>query len=279
MPTLSVTSASYITLCGPRRGNPRFDDNKEINLTRFLPSYLQENELAEVTDLFQDFLNEMYAEYIYPTSALDIEVSARTKLSILEKINRIAELHDPDYVDAEYIQFFANYLGYNVDISRGELGIAVESDPDDLCVIEDTKRYLGFVVTNLPDWYKIKTTNDAVKIMLYSFGLIGRLVERYTSDYRVDNGSNWYNFSIDSDTTFNIPSEYYLTPHFLIKISLDSSSTDFSSNEDTRYNVFNAVESIRPANAVFDGVMGVTEGSQTLYMRTYVQQRYYIRIS
>jgi hypothetical protein len=279
MPLLTYELSAAITLCGPRYPSVRFDENKEINLTNFLPSYLQEEQIAEVTDLFQDFLNEMYAEYIYTTSALDIEVSARTKLSVLEKINRIAEFHDPEYIDTEYIQFFANYLGYNVDITRGELGILENEDSEDLCVIEDVKRYLSFVVSNLPDWYKIKTTNDAIKIMLYSFGLVGNLVERYTSDYRTDNGRNWFNFRTDSQSLFEIPSGYYPTPHFLIRVNLDTSPVDFSSNENTRFNVFNSVESIRPVNTVFDGAMGTTTSSFTLFQRVYFQEKFYIYIT
>lgn len=279
MATIFITSSSYITLCGPRYPSVRFEDNKEINLTKFLPNSLQEEEIFEVVEAFQEFLNEMYGEYIYTTSALDIEVSARTKLSVLEKINRLAELHDPEYIDPEYIQFFANYLGYSVDITRGELGVVEDQDSEDLCVQEDVKRYLSFVVSNLPTWYKIKTTNDAVKVMLYSFGLIGDLVERYTSDYRTDTGSNWYNLRVDQNNLHEVPEGFYPTPHFVIRVDLDQSSTDFSSNETTRYNVFNATDSIRPANTVFDGVMGTTESSFTYFVRVYTQERLYMYIS
>lgn len=278
MALISTTSAAYITLSGPRYPI-RYDDNKEIDLAEYIPTYLKEDEYADLVSFFQSFLNEMYGEYIYTTSALPIEISAREKISILEKVNRISELHDPDFIDPEYIQFFANYLGYSVDLKRGELGVVTDPDDIDLSVQEDVKRYLSFVVSNLPHWYKIKTTNNAIKIMLYSFGLIGDIVTRFTSDYKPDTGYNWYNFAEGIDSVVDLPQGFYPTPHFTIRINIDSSPINFSFNERTRLNIFNAVDSIRPVNAKFDGIEGYTKASFTLFTRTYARRKVMMRIS
>lgn len=278
MPIVSVLSAGLIYLGGPRHPI-RYDDNKEIDLTEYIPTYLKEEEYAELVSFFQSFLNEMYGQYIYTTSALDIEISARQNISILEKVNRISELHDPDYIDPEYIQFFANYLGYSVDLKRGELGVVTDPDNIDLCEQEDIKRYLSFVASNLPHWYKIKTTNNAIKIMLYSFGLIGDMVTRFTSDYQADNGYNWYNFAEGIDTVSDLPAGFYPTPHFTIRINIDVSPINFSFNERTRLNIFNAVDSIRPVNAKFDGIEGYTRASVTLFTRMYARRKVMMRIS
>ena len=34
-------------------------------------------------------------------------------------------------------------------------------------------KYLRFIISNLPTWYKIKTTRNSIRIMLFSFGIIG----------------------------------------------------------------------------------------------------------
>lgn len=277
MATFSVTSAAFLSACGPEEPY-RLDDNKEVNLIDFLPTYLKESETNDLVQFFEDFLNTLHLEKTYTVSATEYEENNRTKISVLEKINRITELHDPDYIDIEYIQYFANYLGYSIDVNRGELGVLADQDSEDPCVQEDVKRYLRFIISNLPNWYKIKTTQNAIKIMLYSFGLIGDLIARFTNDYREDNGSNWINFREGRDSYVDVTSDFYLTSHFVISIELDESTINFSLSNVTRFNVFNAIESIRPANAVFDRVLGHVSRSETISIRPIAIKRVYQRM-
>ncbi len=278
MAILTTTSAAFLSACGPQ--DPyRFNANKEIDLISFLPSFLKESETNDLVQFFQDFLNTMYDEKTHTTSAIELEVDNRPKISILEKINRITELHDPDYVDIEYIQYFANYMGYNVDVNRGELGVLADVDSEDPCVQEDVKRYLRFIISNLPNWYKIKTTQNAIKIMLYSFGLIGDLITRFTNDYRVDNGTNWINFREGRDNYGDISKDFYLTSHYVISIELDESTSNFSLSNITRNNVLNAIESIRPANTVFDKVLGHVTRSETITIYPMTRKRIFLKMS
>lgn len=256
MPTFIVTSAYCLSSCGPE--DPyRIEENREINLVDFLPSHLKDSDVNDLVQFFQDFLNQLYYEKIYTASATQYEQDNRPKISILEKINRLTELHDPDLVDTEYLQYFANYLGYSVDVNRGELGILEDASASDPATQEDIKRYLRFVVSNLPNWYRIKTTRNAVKVMLYSFGLIGDILQLFTKDYKPDDGTNWRVFREDQDGDINLmPSDYYPTSHFTILIDLDQSLTEISFTESARQNVFKAVNSVRPANTVFEGITG-----------------------
>lgn len=274
----SSTASLDITVCSP--SDPlRLDPNKTIDIVQLLPNYLKETETnTVVAQIFQNFLNTIYDEYLLTTSASDYELENIPKISILEKINRLTELHDPDLIDIEYIQFFANYLGYDVNVNRGEIGVIQDQDSNDPCVQEDVKRYLRFVISNLPTWYKIKTTNDCVKIMLFSFGLIGDLITRWTNDYQVDVGSNWISFRDGIDTLDDIPSDFYPTPHFLVSINLDTSETTFL-DPNTRNAVFNAVNSIKPVNDVFDGFLGFTHTSQTIYVKALVRNKLYLHIT
>jgi hypothetical protein len=101
----------------------------------------------------------------------------------------LTELHDPDLIDIEYIQHFASNLGYNIDIYRNEVGISGTGTlgfgdfGEDSSLATDSEKYLRLMISNLPNWYKIKSTNNAIKVMLYSFGLIGDIVEYYSNNY------------------------------------------------------------------------------------------------
>ena len=214
------------------------------------------------------------------------------KISILEKIKRLADLQDPDLIDIEYIQYFAKNLGYNIDINRSDI---VGSQLGNLATIEeqatfavDQQKYLRFVVQNLPNWYKIKSTRNAIKIMLYSFGLIGDLIEYYTNanstdDYSSTNPAMWkYNFDLSGgsfvfNTLKQIPDGWYPTPHFAIVINIDK-STDISFDISKRQAVIRAIDSIRPINTVFMGLVGYFQRLFTMYVGAKTRFSRYIHI-
>ena len=189
----------------------------------------------------------------YPTSA--------QKISILEKVARITELHDPSLIDIEYIQFFASNLGYSVNVSRDEIGVSGTStetfgttEYTGDCTESDINRYLRFVVENLPTWYKIKTTRNAVKVMLYSFGLVGDLIEYFTDNYKqTSEGGSWR--ADFSGNLTEIDNDWFPTPHFAVYIDFDLSS-DISFELQRRNKVVRAIESIRPINTVFRRLAG-----------------------
>ena len=185
------------------------------------------------------------------------------KMSILEKVHRLTELHDPDLIDLEYIQFFAQNLGYNVNVNRSELGVSGDTS-DSVCGQDEINKYLRFVVSNLPTWYKIKTTRNAIKVMLYSFGLIGDIIDFFTKDYKpVSSKGNWI-FDLNRDLA-DVPNGWYPTPHFAIMIQIDDSS-DISFDISRRDKVIRAIESIRPINTVFRKLVGYLK--RTFYIET-----------
>ena len=101
------------------------------------------------------------------------------KISILDKIFRLTDLFDPDLIPIELIQHYAENLGYQAGINRDSVYSSRNSVSRDL----EQRRYLRFMVRNLPTWYQIKSTPAAIAIMLYSFGLIGNFVYYYTRCY------------------------------------------------------------------------------------------------
>ena len=105
------------------------------------------------------------------------------KISILDKIFRLTELFDPDLMPEHLIQNYAENLGYQAGINRESIG---ESRYDEKAQDIEQRRYLRFMVRNLPNWYQIKSNRSSIKIMMYSFGLIGDFVYYYTKCYSDD---------------------------------------------------------------------------------------------
>lgn len=282
-----TTELDFVTTCGPSES--RFGSNRRINLTSFLPEQKQQEEIYDFVKFFEDFLNEMYAGlHGFETTETQIgqnesklafsydnqNLSASPKISILEKIHRLSELHDPDLIDIDYIQFFAEHMGYRIDIDRNEIGFGFlnSSAP---CSASDNQKYLRFMVRNLPNWYKIKTTNDMIKIMLYSFGLVADIYNHYTKDYGEDS-KNW---KVDYDGDMRaIPDSWYPTPHFTAIVDIDASLNNIFFKLQEGEKVVRAIESIKPLNGVFRGLTSKTTQLLQLYCGANARLARYIRI-
>ena len=271
---------------------------KQIHLKEFLPSHLEQSDVGDFIDFFEVFLNTLYynevsarginddftidsngvhtyyatcatasGDYITSadtsfggTSAVPIKyvITSADTVSILEKAKRITELHNPDLVDIEYIQRLANLMGYKVGIDKtniSDINLGINAQTE-----EDINSYLRFVISNLPNWYKIKTTRDSVKVLLYSFGIIGDIVYKWTSDNITsanpttggygNNETLWEERipGLSADTAMrNIPENYFPTPHFSLKIDASTSPPAWFSNIDK---IIESIESIRPINNV-----------------------------
>ena len=280
---ICITKSDYITLCGPEEA--RYGSCKLINLTNFLPEYQQNTEEFELVEFFEDFLNEMFSGlcgfateedqisqdvsklvFTYP----DQNLSASPKISILEKVKRISELHDPDLIDINYIQFFAAHLGYNMNITRDEVGFGL-FETGGVCSASDNEDYLRFMVRNLPNWYKIKSTNDMMKIMLYSFGLVADIYTYYTNNY-----SNW-KMDYIGDLS-EIPDSWYPTPHFNIVVDVDESFGNIFFRLQEGEKIIRAILTNKPLNTVFRGL--TAKASQLIELYCYCNSRStrYIRI-
>ena len=210
----------------------------------------------------------------WPTNAAYHTSSQR--ISILEKVNRLTELHDPDLIDLEYIQFFASNLGYNINVSRDEIGNPEQFGTTEFqneCSATEINRYLRFVVANLPTWYKIKTTRNAIKVMLYSFGLVGDIIEYFTDSYKsTKNGGKW---RINRKNDFaDIPKDWFPTPHFAIWIDIEKSS-NISFDVQRHSKAVRAIESIRPVNTVFDKLYGYIKREIHLTCAGYIRYTRY----
>lgn len=237
-------------------------DGRKINLTNYVPNHLafdnngRDSEMMTLTSFFEGYLNTLYTNLDKPCS-----------LGVLEKTNRLRNLHDPDTMELDYIQFFANYLGYNVDVNKSELGgfvsnpnsSAYDDGPDivngEEVFNEYKKKALRFVVRNLPNWYSIKTTRNAIKTLLLSFGIFGDLLEVYTNDYV----SDWVINNIPPGTYVSngMTNDRFPTPHMYVSIDINNTSLEnIYGSESVLSSVYKSFEAIRPANVVFEGLVG-----------------------
>jgi len=293
----------------------RQPEGKEIKLKKFLPDHLEQSEVGDFIGLFEDFLNELYYHEISATGTLEnwttdadgnktyfqyqttsagnIVTSANPdgygtvsatsaidnpahKISILEKAKRIADLKNPNLVDIEFIQRIANFMGYNVNVHRSNITDLTSA----VSISDETNQYLRFVVSNLPNWYQIKSTRNAVKVLFYSFGLVGDLIYRWTTD-KLSSSTNhpelsgygndpsfWREEDPNDTTTSSVgqlPEHWFPTPHFIVRVNANRTPATWIEDID---NIVKAVESIRPINDVFDTIQVIFQQTlETIYVR------------
>lgn len=254
-------------------------------------------------------------------------------ISILEKIYRLVDNFDPWLMPEENIQYYAHNLGYPLDLSRDDLGLADYDTVDSDVLDVNKKKYYRFMASSLPDWYKIKTSRAAIKVLLYSFGLLGDCVYYYTKTYmdsvltttqakdnaetdllstrsidmstdvkdlynqlcilqnRIDilkvNASKsedwmlsmWNPNKIEEDIS-NIPDDYFPTPHFRIWFDVNSSveSGNYSKRLALQKSVAKAIQTVKPINTVFEGLVGYFNAPITAYAMPYVRVRKELRL-
>ena len=188
--------------------------NRKIDIKSYVPEYLKyksDGDFYEFIGVFEEYLNTMY---INKTNG-DQEA-----LSILEKIESLKTLQDAWEIDFEYINHFAKYLGFKININTDDFSSNIygkpfiELDSDEQEVI---KKHVRQFVKTLPSWYRIKSTKNSIRAMLYSFGLVSDIIEKYTLDYN-STGINWIDVPLDDTQT--LPPGYYPTPHFGISVEV-----------------------------------------------------------
>lgn len=232
--------------------DPTLNNDRLINMVNLLPTWFKDQEIYEFVNFFQSFLNLLYKQ-------TDPDTLNTVNISNLKKIERLSTLHSPQYIDIELIQYLASFMGYDVDLSKGDLGLFTTSAAsyNDLTTAEITEanKYLRLIVSNLPYWYQIKTTENAIRILLLSFGIIGDLVTLFTDDYE----NNWFaefrNDNIDIVDEFGTNRQnYYPSSHFEISINVRLSYPNWMNNID---GIVRGIKSIKPVNTVFDKIGGV----------------------
>lgn len=237
----------------------KVDNDRLINLRNFLPVSFDDTEVSDFIGFFEDFLN--YDLYSHSKDG----AASLTDISILKKIELLFTLRDPDLIDSEFIQYFANQLGYTINYNRSDIADVTNDEID-----QAVNGYLRETIRSLPHWYKFKSTDNAISMLLYSFGLVSDVLAQWTNDYE----NNWFSESPrfeDDLSSPSIPNGYYPTPHFRIVINHTKSPEGWENN---LTNIINLIESIKPINTVFEGfsiklqIKGINPGFDTVGIET-----------
>lgn len=213
------------------------ENDRLINITDYLPTNYSGTQVHEFLKFFEDFLNYDLFSYRYDNdTSIDV--------SILKKIELLYTLRDPYLIDINIIQFFANYLGYNINYNRDNIGLISGVTTDDAI-----NKYLRQTIQSMPHWYKLKTTNNSISMIMYMFGIVSDVYTLWTNNYE----NNWEieNPKYENQTiAVGMPSGYYPTPHFNVSINIDQTPVGFETNLST---IISLIESIKPVNTVFEG--------------------------
>jgi hypothetical protein len=106
--------------------------------------------------------------------------------------------------------------------------------------------------------------------MLYSFGLVGDIIEYFTKDYK-DSGLWRADYNGDLE---DIENNWFPTPHFAVFVDFDLSS-DISFEISRRQKVIRAIESIRPINTVFRKLVGYVKRIMPLSVACFIRSTRY----
>lgn len=251
------------------------------------------------------------------------------RISILEKIARLTEVFDPSLMPIDLVQFYASNLGYSVGLNRDDIKLNTGSFVTPEATEIEQSKFLRFMVSQLPEWYKVKTSRPSVQVMLYSFGLVGDLVYYYTNNYASDYStessteiyneisnklvraeysnfeeiyadlcklkynvdifrkevlSNWiltnWNSNSIKDDVMNVPDEYYPTPHFKLWFDIleSISSLTYSTDLKRQEQIVTAINSVRPINTVFEGMIAAATVNANEYLVPYIRTASHLSI-
>lgn len=226
---------------------------RKIDLKSYLSQYLVNTESYQFLEMFERFVNELYLCNNVEPETQEQENEFR-KLSVLDKIQELREIKDPRLVDIEFINDIAEYLGYRIDLNisdfkpSGNENFDIKSDlkydsTDPRYVDnEEIRRHIRYMVKTIPHWYKIKSTENSLKILLYSFGLVGRIVKLASDDY----DQNWKAWDTPDDTS-SYPG-YYPTKH--IRLEIISNSVDIDIVLKNIAKLTKALDGVRPIDVV-----------------------------
>ena len=152
-------------------------------------------------------------------------------------INDLQSIIDKYSVGDDYIQYLADLVGMKFIIASNT-------------TLEDKRRQLLQVV----DWYKMKGTYQALKVVGYSVGLNLDFYDMYTKDYINFTRTPWYAGTRGTNPT-GLSLDYYKSPHIGIELSLDTiqgtaPNYHLFEGSSTFTTLSQYVELVRPINVV-----------------------------
>jgi len=184
---------------------------------------------------------------------------------MVEKIERLAYLKDPNVIDFEFISNLARYMGYDITLLIDDI-----SGSSFYKTQADVELAVRKAVQNLPQFYTLKSTESGLEAMMVAFGIVGRVVtmwteandqyKNFTPDYQVRDLQ--YTRMIEGES-LNMVS----TPHFKIELNIEGNfDNQFLGSE--LENLSLNIRKYKPINTVFDGLITFLEAkaSASIFM-------------
>jgi len=230
----------------PGRLQPRGGKCRLIDLRSWVPEYLRGEGFEELVGSFETYLNEMF-------EGPCVNNPDQLRISILQKIEDMTDLLDPNRVPIKLLHHLASNMGFDVANSilrSSDLG----TGPSDL------RRYARMLVDSLPDIIRTKTTKDSMRGLIFCVGAVANIKYQWTQYYSED-GRDWQ-ASNENDLDPNLPlvvrqvttDGFGPTPHFSLDIDLAryDLSVGISEMTDLMIRAMEMVDAIRPVNTVID---------------------------
>lgn len=183
---------------------------------------------------------------------------------LVEKIERLVYLKDPNVIDFELIAYLARYMGYDLTTVSDD----ITTSPYYVTNEEQEMAVRKFIQT-LPQYYALKSTDSGLDMLLLAFGMVGELVTLWTRQE-----SPYSEFVRDYDlrskqiaeNTEGKMSNFVPTPYFDLKVDIESNfNPQLLSNDVT--NIIKAVNAFKPINTVFNSIYLYLETKAKLRLR------------
>lgn len=180
------------------------------------------------------------------------------KYPLIEKIERLAYLKDPNVIDFEFIDHLARYMGYDMTPLTDDISESVFYKTQ-----EEKEKSIRSIIKNLPYFNALRATKPGLESLLLTFGLVGKVVTLWTEadkpyqDFIPDYMIREIQYSKMYD---NNPTTFAPTPHFKLEIDIEG---NFDNQITTRElpRLTNNIEIYKPINTVFDGIILYVEST------------------
>lgn len=212
------------------------------------------------------------------------------KASIVEKIYRLAYMKDPSVVDYEYIGLVSRHFGYSIETDEDQI-----NQNTYYITKEEKEEVVRRIISNMPEYYKMKGTDNGIEMVLLSFGLVAKVIHLFT---RGDNKTDGYvefvderyvdsdivNYNSISPITPTQPAtiaeeqlsrslaqqlhgnarvsgtafdDWYPSPHFRIELNILEDNLSILRSSVQFNTIAKTIRKIKPINTVFQGFYGV----------------------
>lgn len=212
------------------------------------------------------------------------------KASIVEKIYRLAYMKDPSVVDYEYIGLVSRHFGYSIETDEDQI-----NQNTYYITKEEKEEVVRRIISNMPEYYKMKGTDNGIEMVLLSFGLVAKVIHLFTRgddktdgyvefvDERYVDGDivNYNNLSPitptqpatiaeeelsrslaqqlrgNSKVSGTAFEDWYPSPHFRIELNILEDNLSILRSSVQFNTIAKTIRKIKPINTVFQGFYGV----------------------